>query len=218
MADSAKYNENYVHSCDSQLVAYSNYEKAIFESGYSYDEFKMIYDFYLAHAPLKRDGNEKVAHIRWLGEYGWKSTNDLRNLERLLLKIAEIPSFCILKSDSLDNTVVAMNLKDKICIEHPRAVMLTEKEVKVNEIGEVSITTREKRLVCLFRHIRNALAHGQTYVFDNGSILLEDKDGERVTFRMLINKSTLIEWIKIIDKDQLFYKFSQGSQKNEEEN
>ena len=42
--------------------------------------------------------------------------------------------------------------------------------------------------------------------FDNGTVLLEDKDGAKITAEILINQQTLLDWIKIIDKDERFYR------------
>lgn len=58
---------------------------------------------------------------------------------------------------------------------------------------------------CLFTHIRNAFAHGNTYFFENGNVLLEDKDGNKITARILIAVQTLVDWIRLIDKDSIIY-------------
>lgn len=58
------------------------------------------------------------------------------------------------------------------------------------------------KIKCLFRHIRNAFAHGNTYFFENENVLLEDKDGKKVTARILIPQQALLEWTGIIDKSR----------------
>lgn len=50
---------------------------------------------------------------------------------------------------------------------------------------------------CLFRHIRNSFSHANTYFFDNDYMLLEDKEKNRITARILIKQQTLLDWIKI---------------------
>ena len=57
----------------------------------------------------------------------------------------------------------------------------------------------------MFTHIRNAFAHGNTYFFENGNVLLEDKDGNKITARILIAVQTLVDWIRLIDKDSIIY-------------
>ena len=55
-------------------------------------------------------------------------------------------------------------------------------------------------------HIRNSLAHGNTYFFENGNVLFEDKDMKGIiTARIILKQQTLLDWISLIDKDQKFY-------------
>lgn len=56
-----------------------------------------------------------------------------------------------------------------------------------------------------FTHIRNSFAHGNTYFFDNGNVLLEDKNRSNITAMILIRQQTLLDWISLIDKDQKYY-------------
>ena len=70
-----------------------------------------------------------------------------------------------------------------------------------DEFEQTKLESKESRIKCLFRHIRNSLAHGDTFFFDNGNLLLEDKDKSTITARILINQQTLIDCIKVIDKE-----------------
>lgn len=54
-------------------------------------------------------------------------------------------------------------------------------------------------------HIRNVFAHGNTYFFDNGNVMLENKNGATIIARMIIKQQTLLDWIFIIDKEQRYY-------------
>lgn len=55
-------------------------------------------------------------------------------------------------------------------------------------------------------HIRNSFAHGNTYFFDNGMFMIEDKDQRgNPTARMILKKQTLLDWIKLVDASQTFY-------------
>lgn len=111
-------------------------------------------------------------------------------------------AFCLIKSDDIVNTLDSMNLTEKICVEHPRAVLKQNFKVTVLEDGTAVIAQQESRLECLFRHIRNSLAHNHTYLFENNNILLEDcEENGKVSARILIPRDSLLEWIKIIRRD-----------------
>jgi len=132
-----------------------------------------------------------------------------------MIKVAKIkPGFWkILPCSSMKNTLVQLDLEterkiknsDKkeeiaIDIETPRFCCL--QPFTVNE--ELKILGSCSQAECLFTHIRNSFAHGNTYFFDNGNILLEDKSG-KTTAKILISTNTLVDWIKLIDSKHLIY-------------
>lgn len=178
-------------------------------TGLSPEEIGLIIDFYLLHAPILKTSTEKGDGFgyRSLAEYGWKGTGDNTSLERKLLCSSGIEHFVFLKAKSMKNTLVDMKLADSICSEHPRAVLLMKFSADFSENGEIKVNPSETRMVCLFRHIRNSIAHNRTYVFDNGNmILLEDcEDKETLTARILLPTRSLLEWVRIIDKDKKYY-------------
>lgn len=197
---SKKYNENFIHNCNETQVRIKDYAKSILEMGFTSKEIIEILDFYLFHAPiLKNEKTEDKFGFKSLKYYNWYG-NKLSKLEGLLLKESGIGNFCIIKADSIENTLDAMNLNEKCCVFHPRAVIKQNYNVKVNEDGSINISEKETRMECLFRHIRNAIAHNHTYFFENDYILLEDLDEEKnvVTARILFHKKTLDSWIKVI--------------------
>ena len=63
----------------------------------------------------------------------------------------------------------------------------------------------ESRIKALFRHMRNSFAHGNTYFFDNNMVLLEDKDGGKITATILLPVHSLVDWIFIVDKNGNYY-------------
>ncbi len=194
-------NENYIHNCGTKKVDIVNYEKAIIDMGYDDEQIKEILDFYLFHAPvIKSDSNENVRFgLKSLGDYGWKGTPYLNKLEGRLLKAANLGMFCIIRADSIKQTLESMELGTRICCEHPRAVLKQLFTVDVMEDGTVNFANKETRMICLFRHIRNSIAHNCTYLFDNGNIMLEDADDKKsITARVLIPKQALLEWIHIV--------------------
>lgn len=200
----SKYNENYAHECASELVSRANLRASFVEANYSLEELKAIIDFYITNTPIKKSKDAGDSG-RWLGEYGWTGAPDLHSLESKLLRVSGITSFVMLKSSKADETIKAMKLGDELCTKHPRAVLTLECRTTVNEDGSISNTARESRMVCLFRHVRNAIAHGQSYVLPNNNLILDDKNDFGKTASMLIPSKTLVDWIRVVDKEGSFY-------------
>lgn len=195
-----RVNENFFHNCESDKQPIHEHEKAITEMDYEQEQIIRILDFFLFHPPVIKDEKEK-RHFgqKTLREYGWVGTSQLSRLEGKLLKAAGMGAFCFIKADTIENTLKEMDLLDRACVEHPRAVLRQNISVSIYEDGSTNIVQKETRMVCLFRHIRNSLAHNQTYLFDNGNILLEDTDDNgKISARILLPKEALIEWISIV--------------------
>lgn len=193
-------NENFMHQCGMPKVVLENYAKSIIDMGYETQQIIDLLDFYLFHAPiLKSDANEDIYGSRSLRDYGWNGTADMHKLEGKLLKIAGMSVFCFIKAESIAQTLEAMDLTTTICTNHPRAVIRQNSSVSVYEDGSTSISQKETRMECLFRHIRNSLAHNRTYLFDNNNILIEDlDDNKRVSARILIPKDAFVNWMLVV--------------------
>lgn len=196
-------NPNYTHACLSPLIAPKQCICSIADAGYTCDEFKSIIEFYVLNAPILKSDKSDLFGLKNLKDYGWRGNGDMNKLERELLKDSKIHSFCFIKASTIHDTLEQMLLGENgWCAEHPRAVLKQEFGVTVTEDGKVEISNSETRMECLFRHIRNALAHNHVYVFDNGNILLEDMEiqSKSVTARILLSKNTLLNWINIVKK------------------
>ncbi|MEE0434919.1 MAG: hypothetical protein UDB11_05890 [Peptococcaceae bacterium] len=180
--------------------------KTLQEIGFSKEQINLIWDFYVIHT---LGGGSELS--RKVTDYGWKTTTGKKEgypaLLRKLAESANIEKFCIIKVNKTNETLKKMNLspKGKICIEHPRAVMNQNYGIKLNENEIIEFDHKESKVAALFRHIRNALAHGRIYCFENGNILLEDKDGRTATVEILIQKHALLDWIFVVDKDHKYY-------------
>lgn len=201
----------FLHSCKESKVDIQTYKKTLRDSLFSYDQVEVIWDFYVSHS-LAGTSGQSIS----LENYGWNLNNHgktLADIEKKLMMKAEIDKLCCIRSSTIKDTLVACDLSnDKICIEHPRIVIQQKYSVTVDENEKIKFTGGgENRVICLFRHIRNALAHANTYFFDNGLMLLEDKDKTKtkdktkITGMILIRQQTLLDWIGIIDKEQKFY-------------
>lgn len=199
-----EFNENYQHCCDGPKYNIENYIKPITSAGYSDSELKKVFDFFLLQAPILKN-NKEGKFGKNLMQYGWKGKPDINMLESKLLRSSAMQMFCIIRANTITSTLEAMNLSDCICIEHPRAVLKQDFSVTVMENGEVKIVPKENRMECLFRHIRNAIAHNHTYVFDHDMIMLEDieQDTGKLTARILIKRETLLTWINIVKKQDV---------------
>lgn len=211
-------NENYKHVCDSTLINPSEHIRSISLAGYSDEEFKSIMDFYILHAPILKSDKTDAFGLKNLKDYGWRGNSDMNKLERELLKVSTIQMFCFIKSSSIQGTLDQMMLgKGNWCVEHPRAILKQDFDVKIFESGKVEITNSETRMECLFRHMRNSIAHNHIYVFDNGNILFEDIDSQSkaITARILLTKETVLNWISVVKKEQVVKNPSDDTIKNE---
>lgn len=206
MTKKSAVNENYRHECDAKCV--SELEKNVsplFDGRFSSDELFAIFDFYLVNPPIKKDGNSADRNTRWIGDYGWKGLQ-LSVLEGNLLKKSKIPFFCLLSSDSIDETASQMSLKGDICPLHPRAVMQINSKISRREDGAYTCTKQETRIACLFRHIRNSLAHGLVFDLGNGNVYLKDEnEAHKLTAAMVFSWQVLLEWIKAVDQKGNYY-------------
>ena len=203
---------NNSHVCAEPKVELCSGECSVERLPYTAEEFRVILDFYLFHAPIRKDSREigDGFGLRYLGDYGWASASDLNKLEREVLKKSGITRFVLIKADTISGVLSDMDLDGKICIVHSRAVLNQLHKLSVDEYGEVKNAASEKRLVCLFRHIRNALAHNRVYLFQGDMLMLEDaaEDGKTITARVLMKTKTLLDWIEVVDNDNKYYQVS----------
>ena len=200
MASNKKENLNYLHICKSQKVEIARYKNSIFNAAIPLEDKLAIVDFYIFNAPILKNGVASNGFNKSLKDYEWGTQkNNAASLERALLKNSTLQSFVFIKSNSISNTLETMDLKDRICIEHERAVLKLEGKAEIDEAGIFHFSESETRMESFFRHIRNSLAHNRTYVFGNNFILLEDCDeNKNITARLLIKINTLLNWIKVI--------------------
>jgi hypothetical protein len=190
--------EGFTHSCEETKVEKDLYRASLLSQPFFEDFYKKIYDFYLTNS-FAADTQQKIQ----LKDYGWEGNSNergLKTLEDLLSANAGIGEMCMIRSTTIKDTLEAMDLSGThICIEHARAVMLQRYSTKIDENEEVTFDNKETRIKCLFRHIRNALAHGGTYFFKNRMMLIEDYESAKI----LIPQQSLIDWINIVDQNHI---------------
>ena len=193
------------HSCEQERIIKDRYRSTLKESAFNSEECNLIWDFYVARSFAAATGTS----IK-LTEYGWENTSSKVNgyiaLETALANNAGIASFGIVRAKTIKDTLTAMNLSgDRICATHARAVLLQDYTCEIDENENVKIKSKESRINAVFRHMRNSLAHGNTYFFENNMCLLEDKNGSLITAEILIPRHSLLDWIYIVDKDGAHY-------------
>ena len=112
---------NHIHAMsDCTDVDPIDYIGSIMETDLNPEEINLIFDFYLLHAPIRKNESEKGNGFgyRVLKEYGWVGNGGLTSLERELLKSSNMGCFVMLKADSINNTMEDMKLAEKICDKH----------------------------------------------------------------------------------------------------
>ena len=188
-------------------VSLNGNEKTLRDSSLSDEEICTIFDFYVSHAPILKSGDNNKFGLRNLVEYGWRGNSSLSALEKKLLMSSGMHNIVIKRSQTITQTLEKMDLGEEICLSGPRSVIMQDCKITLEESGKIKFDDQETRLVCLFRHIRNSLAHNQIYYFEDADmILLEDSKNTNVTTaRILIKTHTLIDWINVVDKEHKYY-------------
>lgn len=186
------------------LIEVQPYKKSINESNFSDEQIAVIWDFYVTKAIVK-----SAAQCRKIADYGlreipWKD----------MLASAEVKpeNKKVLLANSINKTLQNHDLEivegkgdskhnRAIEIDVPKIVCLTPFSIADEEKPKSRVGEAESVLT----HIRNSFAHGNTYFFDNGNLLLEDKNQGITTAMMILHQKTLLDWIAIVDPTNKFY-------------
>ncbi len=187
------------------VIEVQAYKKSINESGFSDEQIAMIWDFYVTKAI-----SDSAAQRRRISDYGlkeipWKDMLDSAGVTSENIKV--LPANSINKTlQNYDLEIVEGKGDTKhnkaIEIDVPKIVCLTPFSIADEEKPKPRVGDAESVLT----HIRNSFAHGNTYFFDNGNLLLEDKDQRGgITARMILHQNTLLDWIAIVDSTNKFY-------------
>lgn len=196
----------FVHSCGNKKTEIGPFKKSIRESAFSSEQVSMIWDFYVVKSFASVTG---LGHS--LKDYGWsatpKGTHGHIELERQLAVNAGVTGICSIRAKTIKDTLEAMDLSaGRICIDHPRIVLMQDYSVSIDENENFAFNNDEGRIKCIFRHIRNALAHGNTFFFENGMLLMKDFSGKTCSAGIMIPQHSLLDWISIVDYNQSFYR------------
>ena len=182
---------------------------------YSNTDFLRIYAFFVVFAfkPNRSSNGRKITDYGWTRDV-WKNKSEV-GLKDVLLYVAGFHR----NDNTLDyvtrdpikdaNFVVCSKLDDmKIACTKAGLQGSSFKERTQNRI--VVYDSEKNMMMSLFDHIRNALAHGRFYIYEDGMIAMESgkivyvpekrKKMMSIRARMLIKKDDLIKWIEIIEK------------------
>lgn len=191
-----------------------NYKRSINESSFSTEQISMIWDFYVTKSVASTASQKRTASDYDLKQFPFKK----------MLEAAAISddNYHILMADRIPKTLEIAGLKicgDKgvpipIEIETPRFALIMGYSISDND--EPKPRDNCSKPECLLTHIRNALAHGNTYFFENVNLLLEDKNKSNTTAMILIRQKTLLDWIKLIDHKEKFYRIINTAMESEE--
>ena len=180
--------------------------KPIWESGlYDNETIVQLWDFYVTHGATAGINKRDI-----------KDYSPLQASYDNLIKLAHanIQDCIVLKADSMYNTLVNLGFYERnkngepkpcktIDIDKVRWCMLQNYEIR--DFEEPRAKKGEAGCGCLFRHIRNALAHSSVSVFSNSNVLLFEKSHNGPTAYMLVNGKTLVDWVKYVDIDSKYY-------------
>lgn len=158
---------------------------------FSEPDFVKILIFFLIKTPVI----EFSARSRSLESYGVKNTYELKKK----LKIIPASNGIFIFADSLKEMRDALsdsgllnqfgrNLNNERCCFY----------IKKNHLNSV------------FYHIRNAFAHGRFSIVEKDNdwiFIMEDISFKKVSGRMIFKKSTLLNWIEIIENGKLEHKY-----------
>lgn len=102
------------------------------------------------------------------------------------------------------------NEKSKIYVRNCAILQrkIPELKASINNNNEIEITYKSKeepesKLQCLFRHLRNSIAHNNVYIIDNDKLLFVDYEKENVSAAIILEKKKLLEWIDILERRKL---------------
>lgn len=181
--------------CSSTKVEISKFRESLNEcKRYKDKEKLLIWDFYVS----------QYVQGRFVGI----DQKKIPVLVKRLMNVGGVEFFRAIRTKKIDNTLKRTDLSEpSLCPEHPRIVLTRKFSLTSDENEKLSFTggNAENELSCLLRHIRNSLAHNNTYFFKTGNMLLEDRDGNAISARILIGQKTLIDWIELLKQANIVF-------------
>lgn len=183
----------------------SLYKKSIHEIGLSSDAEAIIWDFYVTRSFASSTSQKRSVNTFGIAQIPIKQMMTAARISTedfVIIPCTTMPATLKnLDFETSGKNIDGKAMETEIDIDRPRLCCIQKFTVKDDQ----GVSPNGSPAECLFTHIRNAFAHGNTYFFDNGNVLLEDKDGSKITARILIAVQTLLDWIRLIDQKSLVY-------------
>lgn len=186
----------WVLACSHNKVTIEDYRCALTEMEcFTIFEALDLIDFYLERSLAKscNMGDD-------LSSYGWKGSSELGKLEKAIKNYIGVSDeqFLIAKTGAFPKTLKRFGYDNNrpICIDCPRVAITIE--FTVSE-GVIKPRKGSTRIECFLRHIRNAIAHGNTFFFPNNNVLFLDRKDKNVTGFILMPSKALISIKKLSD-------------------
>lgn len=177
-----------VRNHDTILVDYEN------ERDLPDQDFLALFRFYVLYSPCNNASLKGIS----LKERGWEGGIWSNGLGKLLDEAKP-------KSSGPFHLPIKDNGKQL----HQLFAEASLEDGKLSDVStERAVTTISKRseniYLRLFRHVRNCFAHGRFKYLVNkdspeGMFVMEDRDRDNYTARMVLGKTTLLSWARIIE-------------------
>lgn len=161
-----------------------------------------LYEFYVLHSPCENVSCQG----RPFGQYGWSgSIRDTGLGSELEAAFTECKGQMFAPRGP-----VSILCGDKLAVDLSRMFQLADLsdgpllDVATERVA-MRATTGSNSWLRLFRRIRNCLAHGRFEVADladglGPSLIMEDRDANNITDRMVLRLQTLLKWREIIER------------------
>lgn len=133
-----------------------------------------------------------------VGEYGWPSNVwNIGDLREQLLYVANLTLnhnlFMVERLDDMENACHQAHLDENLA------------QYRDQERIAVYVNSNSNLVLSIFKHIRNALAHGRFMIYPSGEdmiFVMESVDHSNKTLvvkaRMVLRASTMLKWMEII--------------------
>ncbi len=152
--------------------------------------FNQVRKFYLDSLPFFGNNSPSSTQSINANKRGWKQHSVNKLYMEMMKQLSIEDNVWLVKSSKTHSDIQKKLSENKV-----HGISL-----QMNEFICVEKLSSENRVSCIFRHIRNAIAHGR-YKKKDGLVLFEDmsRNGKNITGRLLLKEETLISWIEIFN-------------------
>lgn len=167
-----------------------------------------IIDFYLTHSPYAKSDNPDSVQSLALESLGWSGRSPLKRLTDWMAShfvYEDEIKLRYLAAKKVENTAKRQGLlSERILLDSQQALLTIKNQITVDESGDCQCSLKETYASCFFRHVRNSIAHGFYWCFDDEWVLFKDtaqealKEDATLTACLLVKLDFLIGLINYI--------------------